>query len=105
MSTIWIGMIEEDQKIMQTFEARLRQVLFEFEELKKKNELLQQTIREKDQAMEHLKEDYHQLQSSYVRLKTAKILSIGDNEAKDTRQRISKLVREVDKCIALLNSK
>ena len=39
----------------------------------------------------------------YANLKSARIISINDNELKDTRQRLMKLVREVDKCIALLN--
>ena len=39
----------------------------------------------------------------YTNLKTARILSINDNELRDTKQRLAKLVREVDKCIALLN--
>ena len=33
----------------------------------------------------------------------ARILSIQDNELRDTKQRLVRLVREVDKCIALLN--
>ena len=39
----------------------------------------------------------------YTNLKTARIISINDNELRDTKQRLARLVREVDKCIALLN--
>ena len=34
---------------------------------------------------------------------TAKVVSINEGEAKSAKMRLSKLVREVDKCIALLN--
>ena len=38
----------------------------------------------------------------YTNLKMARTISIHDNDIKDTKQRLSKLVREVDRCIALL---
>ena len=37
----------------------------------------------------------------YANLKSARIISINDNELKDTRQRLMKLVREVDRNVSL----
>ena len=34
---------------------------------------------------------------------TARVVSVNEGEMKSARMRLSKLVREVDKCIALLN--
>ena len=42
-------------------------------------------------------------EAQYTNLKMARISSIIDNELRDTKQRLAMLVREVDKCIALLN--
>ena len=39
----------------------------------------------------------------YTDLKTARTLSLYDKDIKDTKQKLSGLVREIDKCIALLN--
>lgn len=97
-------MTEEDKKLLSTFEARFRHLLYKYQQLKQKNGELKNSIRKKDKAIEEMQSNYHNLETKYTNLKLAKIISINDNEARDTKQRLSKLVREVDKCIALLNS-
>lgn len=96
-------MTEEDKKLLSTFEARLRHLLYEYQQLKQKNEELKEVIRKKDETIKEIQSNYKSLNTKYANLKLAKIISINDSEAKDTKQRLSKLVREVDKCIALLN--
>jgi hypothetical protein len=39
----------------------------------------------------------------YENLKLAKMLVASEEENKDAKSRIQKIVREIDKCIALLN--
>lgn len=97
-------MTEEDKKLLSTFEARFRHLLYKYQQLKQKNGELKDSIRKKDKAIEEMQSNYHNLETKYTNLKLTKIISINDNEARDTKQRLSKLVREVDKCIALLNS-
>ena len=43
------------------------------------------------------------LENMYTDLKTARTLSLYDKDIKETKQKLSGLVREIDKCIALLN--
>ena len=47
--------------------------------------------------------DYKELENNYTNLKTATTISLNGSDVKETKLRLSKLVREVDKCIALLN--
>ena len=89
-------MTEEDKKLLSTFEARLRHLLYEYQQLKQKNEELKEVIRKKDETIEEIQSNYKSLDTKYANLKLAKIISINDSEAKDTKQRLSKLVREVD---------
>lgn len=89
-------MTEEDKKLLSTFEARLRHLLYEYEQLKQENEKLKASLKE-------IQSNCANLETKYANLKSAKIISIDDNEAKNTKQRLSKMVREIDKCIALLN--
>lgn len=96
-------MTEEDKNLLVTFEARLRQLLYEYEQLKLKNEKLKAVIRQKDEDIARRENRCGMLEAKYESLKMAKIISARDSETRDTRQRLSKLVREVDKCIALLN--
>ncbi len=97
-------MTEEDKKLLSTFEARLRHLMYLHEELKRENAEMKLLLKEKEAELQEVQKGYKELQESYANLKVAKTISVNDNDVKDTKQRLSKLVREVDKCIALLNS-
>jgi predicted nuclease with TOPRIM domain len=101
--TIWYKMTEEDKKLLNTFEGKLRHFMYLFEELKKENTSLRQLLSDKEAEISRLDEKIKDLEIQYTNLKTARIISINDNELRDTKQRLARLVREVDKCIALLN--
>lgn len=88
---------------MNDIEARLRHLAYLQTELKRENEGLKETLIAKERELERMREEYGALQSNYTNLKQARIIAARDSEVADTRQRLSKLVREVDKCIALLN--
>lgn len=96
-------MTEEDKKLLSTFEARLRHLMYLHDEIKRENTELKQLLKDKEAEAEKILNDYKKLESNYTNLKIARTISVNDSEVKDTKQRLSKLVREVDKCIALLN--
>jgi len=98
-----VEMTEEDKKLLSTFEARLRHLMYLHDELKRENAEIKQLLEEKEEEVARLRSDYNELEVVYANLKIAKTISLTDSEVKDTKQRLSKLVREVDKCIALLN--
>ena len=103
MYNLGIEMTEEDKKLLSTFEARLRHLMYLHDELKRENAEMKLLLEEKREEVEGLRSDYNELEVGYANLKIAKTISLTDSEVKDTKQRLSKLVREVDKCIALLN--
>ena len=96
-------MTEEDKKLLNTFEARLRHFMYLHDELKHENAKLKQLLAEKDDEVKRLEDSRNELEAMYTNLKMARTLSIHDKDISDTKQRLSKLVREIDKCIALLN--
>ncbi len=96
-------MTEEDKKLLNTFEGTLRHFMYLYENLMQENASLRQLLTEKEDQLKHSAQCYKELEIKYTNLKTARIISIHDKELKDTKQRLAKLVREVDKCIALLN--
>lgn len=96
-------MKEEDKKLLITFEARLRQLIFQCDELKRENAGLKHTIEQKDNQIAGITQELRRLETDYANLKTAKTISLNGSDVKETKLRLSKLVREVDKCIALLN--
>ncbi|MBQ8283111.1 MAG: hypothetical protein IJZ01_06085 [Paraprevotella sp.] len=96
-------MTAEGETLLRTLEARVTQLALEYQALKDRYATLSQTMMEKDQTIDGLKAQVSQLQQEYADLKTARMIDISSTEMKDAKSRISKLVREVDKCIALLN--
>ena len=103
MYNLGIEMTEEDKKLLSTFEARLRHLMYLHDELKRENAEIKQLLEEKQEEVAKFRSDFNELEVVYANLKIAKTISLTSSEVKDTKQRLSKLVREVDKCIALLN--
>ena len=96
-------MTEEDKRLFHSFDEKLMRFSFLYKETKKENATLKRLLSEKESEIDRLKDDLTKLEEQYANLKTVRLLSVNDKELNDTKQRIGKLVREVDKCIALLN--
>ncbi len=96
-------MTEEDKNLLNTFDGKLKRLLFLFEKLKEENASLRKLLSEKENEIEAVKNSLKEVEARYADLKAARILSVHDNELRDTKQRLAKLVRDVDKCIALLS--
>lgn len=96
-------MTNKQEKLLADFELRMRQLLFLCDSLKKQNVALQEELKMKNQRIEFLDANVKQLKTQYDNLQFVKTLSSGnEEEVKAAKQRLSKLVRDVDKCIALL---
>ena len=96
-------MTEEDRKLIGSFEGKLRHFMFLFDELKQENADLKLLLTQKDKELKQLELSRKELEARYTDLKMARTISLYDKDIKDTKQRLTSLVREVDKCIALLN--
>lgn len=98
-----VVMTDEDKKLLSTFEARLRHLIYLHDELKRENAELKQLLKAKEEECAKAHADYQELERNYANLKNATTISLNGSDVKETKLRLSKLVREVDKCIALLN--
>ena len=92
-----------NEKTLATFETRLRQMLLRFQELKKENGELSRLLEDNEKTMKQLQEQLAQKQSDYDSLKMAKMIEITDGNLEGAKDRLSKLIREVNKCIAILS--
>ena len=95
-------MTDDEKKKLSQFEAHVRQLMEKYLILKKENEDLYQLIDEQEKAIKELTTQTQKLQQSYNNLKMARMIEISDDEMKNAKQRLSKMVREVYKCFALL---
>lgn len=97
-------MIEADEIAIKNFESKLNRLMEGYTRLAEENAALRKQLTQQSVQFEKAREQYVLLQKSYSDLKLAKIISIDDTEISITKKRLLKLVREVDKCIALLNA-
>ena len=96
-------MTEEDNKLWTAFEERLHDLCSLSEEQERKIEELTMQIKTGEDALQQAKMKIKSLNAKYSDLLTAHVASLEEGDSKSARMRLVKLVREVEKCIALLN--
>jgi len=96
-------MTNKQEKLLADFELRMRQLIYLCDSLKEQNAALRAELKQKELIVESLNDEVSQLKIQYDNLKFAKAFESGNSEEmQDAKQRLSRLVRDVDKCIALL---
>ena len=90
--------------VIDNFESKLDRLMAAYTQLVKENAILRERLGHQSIELAEARDRYDELTESYEKLKLAKIISVADSDVSDTRDRLSKLVREVDRCIALLNA-
>ncbi len=96
-------MTEEQQSLLIQFEARVRQAIVLCKTLREENKTLKEALLQKELSFLHIQEELRDISQKYDRLKMVKMMSAQDDDLKATRQRLSRLVREINTCIALVN--
>ena len=92
-----------NEKTIANFETRIRQLILRFQELKKENSALHVQLQKDEQEIQNLKSKLAQADSNYNSLKMAKMLEITDGDLEGAKARVSKMIRDVNKCISLLS--
>jgi predicted nucleic acid-binding Zn-ribbon protein len=95
--------MSSNEKMIATFETRVRQMLLRFQELKKENEELYGMVEKNEQDIRDLQARLSQADRDYNALKMAKMLTITDGDLDSAKARVQKLIRDVNKCIAILS--
>ncbi|NPD92634.1 hypothetical protein [Xylanibacter muris] len=94
-------MASDDQSLV-VFQTRVRQMILQFQQLKKENEELYSMVDKSEQTIKELREELKKKNSEYDSLKMARMIGISDGDIETTKNRLSKLIRDVNKCIAVL---
>lgn len=89
--------------MLAVFEARVRQLMFLCDTQKQEIAGLKDVLIRKEAELQQAAQQFEELNAKYNNLMVARIISVKEGEVKGARQRLLKLVREVDRCIALLN--
>ena len=97
-------MTPEERQTMKEFEAKVRQVLAQFRVLRQENADLYAELEGRDGEIKRLKAELAQNKIDYNNLKLAKMIEISDADIKESKMKISRLVREINKCINILST-
>lgn len=89
--------------MLNTLDARVKQLMFLCTTLEEKNQELLDRLEENEHKLKGALHENEELNTKYKNLKTAQALSNENIDLKETKARFNKLVREIDKCITLLN--
>jgi phage shock protein A len=96
-------MTDQEKNLLINLEFKVKQIIAKHEALKHEKSQLQAKTKDLEESINQLRKENQILEQKYENLKLAKLLVASDDENKDAKNRIQKLVREIDKCIALLN--
>jgi len=91
------------EKMLNQFATRVRQMLLQFQEVKEENKSLYEMVDERDAKIKQLEDQLAQARNDYNSLMMAKMVEISDTDMETAKKRLSKLIRDVNKCITLLS--
>lgn len=95
-------MTENRDKLLSNLDVRVKQVLLLCDKLKQENDRLKNDHVLQDEKIERLMEELNQMNQRYDSLKMARTITAASVDVETAKLKLSKLVREVDKCIGLL---
>ena len=96
-------MTEKDQYLIDELKVNIRRLIKSLEEVKQELENSKDEYKGLEFQFNAFRDEYMSLQKRYETLKVAKALADGEPGNQVAKHKINKIIREVDKCIALLN--
>jgi len=96
-------MTDEDHLLLNDLKANTTQLFSLFISMEREKKQLEEQILSLKQEINKLEQEKSDLDRRHEQLKIASHILSGVDEKREAKQKINKLVREIDKCIALLN--
>lgn len=94
-------MNREEQKLA-VFQSRVEQLLDKYQSLKRENEELYEMIGKNEDDIKRLQAQLDSKTDDFEKLKLARMISISDKDIEGAKERLAKLIRDVNKCISIL---
>lgn len=98
-----LAMIDPNSELIVELKDKINRLVQQYQSLKAEVQLLEDEKVRLTSQLEDTNNAYGNLEQRFNNLKLTKELVLGGEEASDTKKRINQIVREIDKCIALLN--
>jgi phage shock protein A len=96
-------MLANKINIINEFEKRLRFLIAKYTVLKEDKQTLTKDKKKLEEQIKVLTEKHKELEDKYNTLKLAKNITSTEADNVEVKKKINTLVREIDKCITLMN--
>lgn len=96
-------MTEEEQNLLNNLKVNVQQFFEAFADVENEKEMLEKNVLNLKHDIEILKKEKLELNQKIEQLRLATHILSGVDENREAKQKINRLIREIDKCIALLN--
>ncbi len=93
----------QQNNISLLIKQKIHLIVSALDKVKQENEVLLTQNNELKRLLDEKEQTYVELKEHYDRLKFAKSLQASNQEVHDAKIKVNRIVREIDKCIALLN--
>ena len=97
-------MTAKEHELMELLATRVRQLVEQDKGLREQCRDLEASVAECNRQITDLQAQVKAVKAQYDNLKVARTLELSDSDTRNARQRLNHLVRDVDKCIALLKA-
>lgn len=91
-----------NEQTITTFETRVRQMILRFQQVKKENEELYKMLEESEGKIKELREQLASKTQEYESYRMARLIEVADGDLDSAKERLAKLIRDVNKCINVL---
>ncbi len=96
-------MTDEEQILLNSLKINVQQFFDEFAKVENEKKVLEKNVLNLKHEIELLQKEKSESERKIEQLRLATHLLSGVDENREAKQKINKLIREIDKCIALLN--
>ncbi|KGI22527.1 hypothetical protein DEM91_06195 [Prevotella sp. TCVGH] len=94
-----------NEKTLSLFTTRVRQMILQYQEMKQENDGLYEMVDEQNAKIKELEAQLEQAKQNYNSLKMARMIQVSNVDMDVAKKKLSKLIRDVNKCITLLSGK
>ena len=98
-----LAMTNPNSELIVELKDKINRLVQQYQSLKSEVQMLENEKDKLTSQLENASREYNNLEQRFNNLKITKDLVTGSSEAGETKKRIGQIVREIDKCIALLN--
>ena len=96
-------MTEEQSKLLISLDVKIRHLIFLYKNITKERDELCVKLKSLEEDLQTTQGEVERLEKRCQNMMLLNKISVSEEESIITQNRLSKLEREIDKCIALLN--